>query len=66
MLENPLLLFFSLEGGYNHLFVRLYAGEFPGVNLLETALKFRKRKKNLSSLVYVSTPLNVKLGIFTP
>ena len=26
---------------------------FPGVNFLETALKFRKRKKIKSSLVYV-------------
>ena len=28
-------------------------GNFPGVDLLGTALKFRKRKKNSSSLVYV-------------
>ena len=26
---------------------------FPGVDFLETALKFRKRKKNSSSIVYV-------------
>ena len=37
---------------------------FSGVNYLGTALKFRKVKKNLSSLVY-RPPQNLKLGIFT-
>jgi len=37
---------------------------FPGVNYLETALKFRNGKKNSSSLVY-GPPQNLKLGIFT-
>ena len=30
-----------------------HVGEFPGVDFLGTALKFRKRTKNSSSLVYV-------------
>ena len=40
------------------------AGDFPGVDNLGTALKFRKREKSSSWLVY-ALHKKVKLGIFT-
>ena len=38
-----------------HLKCQKYWANFPGVDFLGTALKFRKRKKNSSSLVYTSS-----------
>ena len=35
---------------------------FPGFDFLGTALKFRKRKKISSSLVYARPQLNMKIG----
>ena len=45
--------FFKRFRVYSSLFEMSKVSEFPGVDCLGTAPKFRKRKKNSSSLVYV-------------
>ena len=45
--------FFNLCRVYSNLLKMASVGEFPGVDFLRTALKFRERKRDSSSLVYV-------------
>ena len=53
---NMLRVFFKLSALISvRLKCQKYWANFPGVDFLGTALKFRKRKKNSSSLVYTSS-----------